>query len=104
MATVKVNLTQGFESEVFKPSGESQLINEQRIEFDDSRKIKRVQSGNYSDSGSVCSVKFMDKDGNQVKFYDQKDNNLNALGMVHEIGENEELIGVYGTMVSFCMR
>ena len=103
MATVKVNLTQGFESEVFKPSGESQLINEQRIEFDDSRKIKRVQ-GDDDTIGCIFSVKFMDKDGNQVKFYDQKDNNLNALGMVHEIGENEELIGVYGTMVSFCMR
>ena len=76
IASVKVNLSHGFESEVFKVAGDK-FRNDQKIEFDGNRPVKRVQGAdNNGESDYIYAVKFMDKDGNQVSCYDPKGNRM----------------------------
>ena len=62
------------------------------IDFDANRKVRRVQAGNGS--ANIRRLTFLDKEGNEIDSYNP--NNRDRSGQVHEIGENEELIGVYG--------
>ena len=97
IASIKVNLSHGFESEVFKAFPD-EFKHNQKIEFDGNRPVKTVQGAdNNGGYNYITAVKFMDEDSNQVSCYDPADNNMNLYpGKVHQIGDNEELIGVYG--------
>ena len=96
IGSVRVNLTHDYSSEVFQKKGES-FAGEEKIDFDVNRPIKRVQSGDNNGSfDCTYGVKFMDKDGNQMSIYDPNNNMNLQPGAVHEIADNEELIGVYG--------
>ena len=92
---VRVNLTHGYSSEVFERKG-SVLSDEKKIDFDVNQPIKRVKCANNNASfGYIYAVKFMDKQGSQVSIYDPIQTIRNR-DKEHQLGEAEELIGVYG--------
>ena len=49
----------------------------------------------------IAAIKFMDKACKQVSIYDPNHSLDRNLGQMHQLEDNEELIGVYGKKVSY---
>lgn len=67
------------------------------INFDANKKVKRVQAIKNG-GGFVAAMTFFDKRNQEIGFYDPNKWNQKQglIHEIHEIGDNEELIGVYG--------
>ena len=65
------------------------------IHFDGSKKVRRVQAVGHSLSYIFC-LTFLDKEGNEIDSFNPMAQDSYKNGQIHEIGESEDLIGVYG--------
>ena len=58
--------------------------------------IRAVEADYGGDNTTISIIRFMDSAGN--KYYEYNPNNLSWGTKTYQLGENEELIGVYGSM------
>ena len=95
---MKVTLTDGFASEVFERQG-VEYDNVKKLDFDAMNTVKRVKGAdNNGESDYVYVVKLMDKQGRELDIFDPYNTLPDFPGKEHHLGDNEDLIGVYGVM------
>lgn len=98
IASVRVNLTHGFSSRVFEKHG-GRFEGHQTMRFDLKQAIKKVQGADQNGSlPCIYRLSLMDKDDKQLRAYDPCNSIGLYAGQVHQLGDNEELIGVYGQL------
>ena len=86
-------LTNGVTSGAIEGEGVTSHAARHVINFDASKVIRSVIAFD-NNSNNVCRVRFNDGAGNEI--YSYNPNNDHKRGAMHEVHENEELIGVYG--------
>jgi len=85
-------LSNNQQSPFFTAMGDDPQQTTKVINFDATRKVKKVQAVSRGDS--VSRVSFLDDADHEIDYFDPR--NQPRAGAIHEVGENEELIGVYG--------
>ena len=78
-----------------KESKDGRLV--KTLNFDETMDIKKIAGADKNRQNNyINGVKFMSKDDKQVSVYDPEDKMRAVAVTVHTLGDNEELIGVYG--------
>ena len=93
LSYVCVTLTNGATSGAIEGEGVNSHAARHVIEFDPRKPIRSVIAFD-NNSNNVCRLRFLDRSGNEI--YSYNPNNDHKRGAMHEILENEEIIGVYG--------
>ena len=91
LSSVKVNLSNGQSSPIFKDEDYSHY-NKETITFDPNRPFNSIAA--YDGPSNTGLIRFMDSSENEVYVYDP--NNWSRATVEYKIGDNEEIIGVYG--------
>ena len=98
ISSLKCTLSNGEQSQIFEQAGQRHE-HQQTIEFDKNTPIRAV-AANGHDSGNnygyILRMRFLDGAGNEVKVYNPRNNQKETTE--HKLGDNEELIGVYGSI------
>ena len=67
------------------------------LNFDESMEVKKIAGADKNRGQDyINGIKFMSKDDKQVSVYDPENRMKDVAVTVHTLGDNEELIGVYG--------
>ena len=93
LSFVCCTLSNGATSGPIEGEGVNSHASPKVIQFDPRRPIRSVVAFD-NNSNNVCRLRFLDRTGNEIHSYNP--NNDPKRGAMHEIHENEELIGVYG--------
>ena len=98
LTSVQCNLSNGLSSPTFEQEGLAANYHQhlRTIELNRNRALRQVKA--YDNNGEwpyLHDLRFLDSSGNVVHSYDPTNKNY-AESSVREIGENEEIIGVYG--------
>ena len=96
IAGVKCNLTNGKSSPLIENKEQGFNKNPTTIKFDPNRPIRAVEAAEFKSSaqGKMWLMRFLDEKNSVICTYNP--NNYNNACTRHILGENEELIGVYG--------
>ena len=94
ISSVRVNLSNGESSPIFEKSDHTHY-DPLTVNFDANTRIRTIEAGGDDRYGGWAgAIKFMDSSGEVVYVYDP--NVGTEPTTTYQIGENEELIGVYG--------
>lgn len=91
ISSVECAISTDEKSPLYDTTGQGQHV-AKTIDFAAQRPVKTVEAMN--DGCGISRVTFLDKNGAEIGCYNPK--NKSRGGPMHEIADNEELIGVYG--------
>ena len=98
LVSIRCNLSNGVSSSIFEKEGIDEVFNyvnhPETIEFDQTRPIRRVKAKNHGNYFN--EFRFYDENGDEAVSYNPANHNYTNSLTCYEIGEKEELIGVYG--------